>query len=141
MRTIPLLILLCVFTGCATSPQKRLIGTWKSNKELTVQTLHYKKEPPERLRKKIEGLFGKLEVTYTGNKLHAYAPDLGFKAAEWNFNTKYKVLGSDSTSLVVLATDPLTEELKITHIHFEGDDRYWVYIMSTGWKEYFDRIR
>jgi hypothetical protein len=140
MRYFLSAILVLFISSCADPEKERLYGSWKSNKDLTISTFHYKKKAPLKARKKVEDIFGKLELTYTKSEIIAFSPSLGSKGGPWHQKFKYKILGHDADSVVILSRNPLTNKPEITQIHFIGKDRYWVYLYSSGWKEYFDRI-
>lgn len=134
---LPLLIVasFVLLSGCAPRDQ-RLLGRWKSNKELTIASIKYHKPMTPAKRAKFESLFGKLVVTYDRTYMTAEMPATrGYSV--WRNSIPYRVIGSDKDSIAILSKDP---ERRIEHIHFEGPDRYWLYLFGTGWKEYFDRI-
>ena len=141
-RILSILFLLafCHTALCETS-ELTLVGSWHSNKELSVKTIHYKKDIPENLRLKLESIFGQLTITYDGNQVTEYAPNLGENGKEFRYNSAYKVLGHDENSLVIMLKNPGNNKDLLMHIHFDNPDRFWVYLEDTGWKEYFDRIK
>ena len=47
---------------------------------------------------------------------------------------------TDSKSAAIVIVDSATREPEITHIHFDGAKRYWIYLGSSGSREFFDRI-
>ena len=73
-------------------------------------------------------------IRYTRQRMHRVMDiDLGSEA--------YEVIGSDSDSVAILSNSVLHEEPRITHIHFEGDDYYWVNVeMCPPNLEWFKRV-
>jgi hypothetical protein len=119
------------------------IGSWKSNRELTIKTLQFKREIKPELRQRFDDLFGKMIVTYTGKEVIAYTPATE-KSAEWRFTSEYTVVMASDTKLVFRGQNPQTKAIENTTITFEGPDRYWTSLDVSGvleGREYFDRIK
>ena len=110
----------------------RLIGTWRSDKRKTSTEMASRRNVNSAKYKKLISLFGKLELRYT--RSHCYSRFETHKSVSW-----YKVLGKDDDSVVILSVSP-TAGKQIVHIHFEGS-RYWVYLGSSGNREFFRRIQ
>lgn len=127
-----------VLSGCAPR-DRRLMGRWKSNKELTIASIKYRKPMTPVKRAVFESVFGKLMLTYDRTHVTAEMPAMG-RHPVWQNRIPYRVVGSDKNSVAIMSADPLTGESTIEHIYFEGPNRYWFYLFGTGWKEYFDRI-
>jgi len=127
-----------LLAGCA-SGDHRLEGRWKSNKQLTVATIHFSKPITPAKRTKFEGIFGKLVLTYDRTHVTAEMPPTNGHPV-WRNSNRYRVVASDSDSLAYVSTNPLTNEREISHVHFDSPNRYWLYLHGSGWKEYFDRI-
>ena len=132
------LVCFALVGGCA-STDPRLIGSWKSNKKLTVASLRYPKPIAAAKRARFESLFGKMVVTYDRTHVTLETPPTPGQPA-WRDRSRYRVVASDQNSVALVSTNPLTGEREISHVHFDSPDRYWLYLYGTGWKEYFDRI-
>jgi hypothetical protein len=110
---------------------RRLLGSWKSDKRQTFKWFYPKPGcPPEALRK-LKALFGKLVVRWGHNKCHTDLDGCKDTAA-------YEVIASDADSVVVRFPDPADPRGRLRHIHFEGD-HYWLW--AGGIREYFKRVR
>jgi hypothetical protein len=109
---------------------KRLLGTWKSDRRRTFKDF----VPPRRLRgrklNRFKTIFGKLTVRYTRHKVHSdYEGSLQ--------SVDYELLGSDADSVVIMVSGQVPADSKIQHIHFEGK-YYWISL--EGLREYFRRV-
>src|SRR5688572_24521508 len=71
---------------------KRLLGTWKSDKTRTFAEYAFRRGVPANRRKRIMALFGKLTVTYKRSRV--YTNLNGFET-----RARYKVLAKDSESV------------------------------------------
>ena len=108
---------------------KRLLGTWRSDKELTIIYWRYTKELAPDRRERFENLFGKLTIKYTES--HAYS-----EFDETKDSCKYEVIGRDDNSVAIIWHEK--QEDKIQHIHFEENDLYYVLV---GYNvEFFRRV-
>jgi len=113
-----------------TKTDKRLLGTWKSDKRRTFKD--FVPRPGVRGEKldRFKALFGKLKVTFTRRKIHSdYEGSL--------HSVDYEVLGSDAESVAIACWDTVAEDRRIQHIHFEGK-HYWISL--GGMREFFRRI-
>ena len=77
-------------------------------------------------------MFGKLELRYTRGQCH-----LRFESHK--SVSKYKVVAKDEFSVVIVTTDKAFGN-EIWHIHFTDDGYYWIYLGSSGIREFFQRI-
>jgi hypothetical protein len=114
----------------------RLLGTWISDAERTVEEYRRFRKIDEATFDKFAALFGKMKVTYSSN---SYSTSLDGRTTE----TRYRVLGKDDKSVVVEdIAEGLAAELaesSFSVIHFDGKDSHWIY-MSGGSREYFKRV-
>jgi hypothetical protein len=111
---------------------KRLLGTWRSDRRLTLKDRVWRRGWSGQKRKKIASIFGHLTLRYTRSRL--YSDYRGHKAI-----TKYEVVAADSDSVAIRTWDSLLKEWRIRHIHFAGD-HYWISIAS-GWnREWFKQV-
>lgn len=129
--------------GCA-SRDTRLEGRWKSNKALTVATIDgWKARSGKPLsphqRALLASLFGRLIVTYRHGTATCEMPSPKGQSP-WRDVSRYRIVASDADTLAYVSTNPLTNKPEISHVYFEGPNRYWIYLHRTAMKEYFDRI-
>lgn len=138
-----LVLLLVLTSGCAidrSTIDRTLIGEWRSNKELTVPTLTYPPTSEKASIEKLEALFGRLIVSYSGSKMKAVLPATKDQP-DWIYESDYKIVGRDEKSVVIRAHDPLENGPKDRRITFEGKNRYWIDLEHLGGREYFDRVK
>ena len=128
-----------LLVGCSTSDH-RLYGRWKSNKALSVASFHPRKPISPEKRAKFESIFGNLVIEYDHTHLTCQLPQPN-GLPPYLYRSRYKIVASDDTSLVCISKNLITGKSEIEHIHFDGPNRYWIYLLNSGWKEYFDRIK
>jgi hypothetical protein len=109
---------------------RRLVGTWRSDRERTAKLWKYNKEVDAEAREKFESIFGKLTWRITPSKW--FGEFEGDK-----FSGPYNVVASDSRSVVVFHPgDPgLPGELK--QYFFEPEH---MYVLSGYNVEFFKRV-
>ena len=106
---------------------RRLLGTWKSDRRRTFT--HYKPKrgcPPSVLRW-LKGMFGKLVVRWTRRK--SWTDLNGYQES-----CRYEVVATDSETVVIRYQNGVLE-----HIHFDGDF-YWIACRGGGMCEFFRRV-
>ncbi|MDZ4688187.1 MAG: hypothetical protein SH850_24195 [Planctomycetaceae bacterium] len=111
---------------------KRLLGTWKSDRLQTFR--HWKPLPkcsPKSFRK-LKALFGKLVVRWERTKVHSEYDETSLDAQP------YELVASDSQSVVVRMRNHLFEEDRLYFIQFE-EDRYCM-TLDGGFVEWFRRV-
>lgn len=115
---------------------KRLLGTWKSDRRRTFQ--HWKPSPgcSAATERKFKSLFGKLMITWKrGTLITEYDGD-PFEARP------YEVVARDSESVVIRCRDFLCDfpdaEDCLYQIHFD-EEFYWI-ALGNGFCEYFRKI-
>jgi hypothetical protein len=115
----------------STKFDKRLIGTWKSDRRKTFQ--HYK--PNKKISaahlRRFKALFGKLVVRWSRAKCYSEldgSHDSG----------PFEVLASDDSSVVIRHLDGITGESVLKQIHFEGD--YYWFALDCHMNEWFRRV-
>jgi len=117
-----------------TKPDRRLLGTWRSDRRRTLRELRFPRHVPRKRQQPLRDIFGKLRLTYTRSRVRYVLDD-------WRAFRPYEVLASDSISVAIRYHDELTGEWLIQHIHFDPKDAdgYWV---SIGFgREWFRRVR
>ncbi|HEY5752074.1 MAG TPA: hypothetical protein VIT21_02905 [Chthoniobacterales bacterium] len=132
-----------LLTSCAFR-DTGLEGRWRSNKALTVATIddwkpRSAKPLSPRKRALLASLFGELIVTYHRGTAtcEMRSPD---GLAPTRTSSRYRIVASDDDSLAYVSKSFVTNRLEITHVYFDGPNRYWIYLHRTSMKEYFDRI-
>lgn len=127
----------------------RLLGTWKSNRDLTVEAIRpHLKLPPEK-QEIIFNIFGHLQMTYTKDKIEGRLalPD----KEPWTFSSTYQILAKteDTATLREKRVEEGVEKTTEVVLHFVSPDRYWIRIPQnptvkeldmSEWKEFFDRV-
>lgn len=114
--------------GKAPKVDKRLLGTWRSDKERTTKLWRYKTELDPEKKAEFEGIFGKLVRRFTAT--HVYSEFDGDKTS-----TAYWVVGSDSRSVVIATREE--DQVQLQQIFFEENSFYVV----TGYSlEFFVRV-
>ncbi|QDT11098.1 hypothetical protein [Planctomycetes bacterium K23_9] len=115
----------------------RLIGTWVSDKERTMEGLG--PQVTDEQREVLNDVFGKLKITYNA---HEYVYEMDGESS----SVPYSVIGSDDYSLVIQDHSPPIPEMEMlnmssfTKIYFEGPDVYYVDTELSSYTEYFKRL-
>jgi hypothetical protein len=127
-----------LLSACA-AHDARLIGRWRSNRALTVDTLAHATELRPAKRALLEGVFGRLTLTYTPRAIDCSMPA---KAAEQPYRERiaYRVIASDAASITLVLKGASLDRNTTQVIHFDGPDRFWVALGKRGGREYFDRL-
>jgi hypothetical protein len=138
MRVIGTIVcLLLSLTANAESGSQRLLGAWKSNRELTLATFKYVPPMSPKGRALFEGLFGKLTITYELARVCSRFPD---ETGEPTW-MDYRVIIEHGDVLLIESYEPLQKANVRVQITFEGANRYWIHLdEAKGTREYFDRL-
>jgi hypothetical protein len=114
---------------------ERLIGTWKSDAELSIADAKMGRALDETQEAAMRKIFGKLTVTYMAGTRR-------FEIDGWKMAEPYQVVGKDDKSVILRSSaQPLTGE-ELVQIHFVDNDTFWVSISATmGSKEFFRRVK
>lgn len=125
---------------------KRLLGTWKSDREKTFE--HWKPLPgvTRAQVKKLQNIFGKLTIHYTRKYFYSWI-DEGDGADVHRDRFEYELLGKDAGSAVIRYADSapssvlaqLFSDENLRQIQFDGPDGYFI-MLSPGLNEYFRRV-
>jgi len=111
---------------------KRLLGTWRSDRRFTLKDWVWRRGWSAQKRKKFASIFGHFTIRYT--RFRFYTDYRGSKEIK-----KYEVVAMDSDSVAIRSWDSLLKEWRILHIHFAGD-HYWIPIASGRNREWFKRV-
>jgi hypothetical protein len=133
------LTLSCPFAANASGPDERLLGTWKSNAELTVASLPG--NMPAAQRERFAAMIGSSVTTIDAQTMTTETSVPGGKPALTK-KTAYEVTASDKDTVTIVRTDPQVAAQPIT-FHFENQDRFWISSGSSAQtiKSYFDRAK
>jgi hypothetical protein len=110
---------------------KRLLGTWKSDKAKTLAEMRLRRDFKSKQLKVLAPMLGKLEVRYTRTKCHV-------KLGKYRDSRQYTVLGKDSEGVAILSGSSLCGEDQITHIRFDGR-HYWITVRGC-YREWFKKV-
>ena len=110
---------------------KRLLGTWRSDPRRTLNGWVWPRGTTAKQRKLITGLIGHLTIRYT--RLRIRSEYKGHKDSQ-----PYEVIGIDTDSVALMVPVDGMEERRIYHVHFEGDNHYWITIGLQ--REWFRRV-
>jgi len=111
---------------------KRLLGTWRTDRGRTVAEWRFSKRLTRQKRRKFLAIFGKLRVTYTRTRIRGIYGD-------YRFTQRYEVVAKDSDSVAIRYEDTqVTGQWRIQHVHFEGQNRYWIALGRN--REWFRRV-
>ena len=115
-----------------TPVDRRLLGTWRSDKRQTFKEWLWRPGTPAGRKRKLKNLFGKLKVRFTRQRIQMTLPG-------WKYVGPYEVLGSDSDSVAIQYWDTLLEIPRIHHLHFVKR-WYWVTFGNGRYREWFKRV-
>lgn len=111
---------------------KRLVGTWQSDARKSRHEVRSRTDVPEKAKKTLMRIFGKLRLRYTRTRCY-------YEYEELKGVQTYRVIAKDCDSVVVREFDPIYGKERLRHIHFEGKGKY--YWISLGKiREHFKRI-
>jgi predicted nucleic-acid-binding Zn-ribbon protein len=109
-------------------PDRRLIGTWKSDRRRT-----FKYFQPKGLReKKLRALIGRMVIRWGRQKCVAELD--GFQTTD-----SYRVVASDDNSVVIRSNDVFGNGTHLSQIFFVDANCYYV-CTPYGFAEYFKRV-
>ena len=136
MKIYTFIIICLLVSGCAAKYDKRLIGTWQSNPDRTMQEF-IKREPsratisPERM-KKISDIFGHMVHSYTKDTLITT-----YKGEK--FTARYEVIEIGENYTVIKAF--FSNDIEDYKVRFEEDlNSFWVN-EETSFPENFIKIK
>ena len=110
---------------------KRLLGTWQSDRRRTVKELRFRPGLARKHRESLRAMFGHLRLTYTRRQVLGILRD-------YRFTRAYEVLATDAGSVAIRYYYKLTNEWLIEHIHFHDDRHYWI---ALGYhREWFRKV-
>ena len=134
------------------SVEARLIGTWKSNKELTMNFNQKHAKLTKNQTDFLNQLTGLMTIEFTENGISKTSmPDYTMKMKgketkvdSYTDSKQQKILGFTDSSIVVESNDEILGK-QIGTINFVDDNTYWVYLSNNMFdihaREYFTRIK
>jgi hypothetical protein len=150
MRLLLVLLLLLPLVGTAAD---RLRGTWQSDNEETMRFVkdHTLLEP--RQSDFLNSSLGHLRLSFDGSEMRYKMPDVDLQIqgkphhlAGEDVSHRYRVLGADQDSIALLVEKDHGRD-RIIHIHFVGNDVFWLYseesdygLRDLNFREYFRRL-
>jgi hypothetical protein len=107
---------------------KRLIGTWRSDRELTMKYRRFKQELDVEKREQFAHIFGKMKKRFTATHLYS-------EFDNERLSGPYRVVAKDAKSVVIALQGDTGTELQ--QLVFEND----YYYVLTGYNlEFFRRV-
>ena len=129
-------------------PDERLLGTWQSNRAMTVETIR----PSLRFaslekQERFFAVFGELHVTFTATTVRGSWPRRP-PFTVFDFTTGYKVTASSTDSITLRYDHPPIRSPKIQVLRFVNSNCFWIDLSreihlpldTTDWREYFERV-
>lgn len=135
-------------------PANRLIGTWRSDRELSLRFAEKHTALESGQADFLRGVLGKLELTFEPSRMRYRMPAVDapvqgeirhFGGSDWKYD--YEVLGTDSDSTAIIVRFLYGKD-RIWHVHFTADDEFWIYsedgdygLRDLNFREYFQRMK
>lgn len=144
MKRVFVLLLAIAFTLAAHGgPAPSLIGSWKSNRELSVATVKLANPLPPEKRARFDNLFfGNAVITFSPTEYSVFTPALEKYPAK-TVTTGYRIVAASDRQMVIRTRDEKTQKDEDDALHFEGPNRFWMEITGvagvTG-HDYYDRV-
>ncbi len=111
-----------------------LVGTWKSNEKLTLQSMEKTKGIPEKTREAFRNdFFGKLTIKVKEKTFSAY-----FDGKPLELDIKYEVIQINTNNYLIKSYDAPSQDTSEQKIIIEGDC-YYTLISNWQFREYFCR--
>jgi hypothetical protein len=148
-----LLLVLLLFQPVVGTAADRLHATWQSDSEETMRFVkdHSLLEP--RQFDFLNGILGHLRLSFDGSEMRYKMPDIDLQIQGTpqhlvgeDESRRYRVLGRDQDSIALLVEKDHGRD-RIIHIHFVGDDVFWLYseesdygLRDLNFREYFRRV-
>jgi len=140
---VGLLPLLIGLSSCSSSPPSPLIGTWKFDRDLTVNSVHGESAAQQITRRNLDQLPGPdTTMTFTGQSGTFDAPTSQISHTEFT----YAVHATDALSVTIVLPDIGNGQQKTDTFHFEGNDVMWTEnenqiqtLPSTSLRQYYRR--
>jgi hypothetical protein len=133
MKKLTSLFLLSILSFSAFAGSEKLMGTWKSNKEVTLAYLKiHTSLTPQQLDMVSQSL-GKMTLTFDKT-------NLTMKTDDWKFVSPYKIISETTNSMTIESKDPNTQTLTQSKFEFDGNGFWSPDDSIPGYKERFDKL-
>ncbi|WP_430389958.1 hypothetical protein [Dyella sp. 20L07] len=132
-----------------------LVGTWVSSHDLTMAFAKEHARVEDRTELFLDQMMGRLTVRFDGSSVTYLLPDWDAeiqgtrkRIAGFNEQSKYKVLFSNDTTVVIQGQQPITGKEVVTVYNFVDNNTMWFYqgsadkaIPDLNIREYFVRAK
>jgi hypothetical protein len=133
MRLAPLVLFAFAALPCRAGPAQDLVGTWRSDKNLTLSEIDAEGGMPAELREVLESILGELTFTYTATQAtSSFEGDVDVH--------DYRVVGESADSVTIEFYDADAPGLVRREIFVSGD-RMRVPVEKLGFDEIFTRVK
>jgi hypothetical protein len=112
---------------------ERLIGTWRSNKEVTLQYLKTHTKLTQQQFDKVGTVLGKMVIVFDSERLTE-------KSGNWKFTTKYTIVEETKDAVTIEAEDPGTKKLTKTKFTLDSTGFWTPDDKIPGYQERFDKV-
>lgn len=112
---------------------EKLVGTWKSNREVTLGYLKtHTKLTPQQLDR-LGSILGKMVIVFDAERITE-------KSGSWKFTTKYKVVEETKDTITIEAADPQTKQSTKTKFTVDATGLWAPDDKVPGYQERFDKV-
>jgi hypothetical protein len=134
MKRNALCILVWTFLLPVYAGNERLIGTWKSNKQATLEYLktHTKLTPAQ--VEKVGTVLGKTVIVFDEHTLT-------LKSGDWKLVSKYKIVKEDRSTIILQTENQATKKSEKMPIELDAKGFWTPDEKIPGYKERFERVR
>ncbi|MBS0319748.1 MAG: hypothetical protein JSR18_04340 [Proteobacteria bacterium] len=101
----------------AKAGDERLLGTWRSNRELTARFWRFPPDSTPEAKATIAEAFGQLKWKFTKDMFY-------YEFGDVRFSKKYRVIAKDALATVVALGPATTPAEEFMYMRFEGDAMY-----------------
>jgi len=126
-------VVLVTFSFRVHAASQRLIGTWKSNREVTLQYLKTHTKLTSQQLDKLAPILGKMVVVFDSERITE-------KSGNWKFTTKYTIIEEIKNTVTIEAEDPGTKKLTKTKFTLDASGFWTPDEKIPGYQERFDKI-
>jgi hypothetical protein len=112
---------------------QRLIGTWKSNKEVTLQYLKTRTKLTLQQLDKVGSVLGKMVIVFDSERMTA-------KSGDCKFTTKHTIVEETKNGVTIEAEDPGTKKLTRTKFTLDAAGFWTPDDKIPGYQERFDKV-
>ena len=129
-----------MFSTQSLSEEHSLIGTWKSDEQKTLASIHSVEGITKEAIDLFENdFFGKLLIHYKTDEYRNYIPGETDDLEEFNKYYPYKVLKKYREYIEISSYSALLEDYEVVK-HYWEKDCYYVYTSKWQFKEYFCKV-